>query len=87
MKKIIRRDYFPDNQKLEAQLAYIEASESNDPAKLREISERYATDLLQTPAGNNSYENIFIQQHFHTREHSTHYRVLVLVHAPCEWGL
>ncbi len=51
MKKIIRRDYFPDVQKLEAQLAYIEATESNDPVKLREISERYATDLIQTPTG------------------------------------
>lgn len=51
MRKIIRRDYFPDIEKHEAQLAYIEATESNDPVKLREISERYATDLVQTPSG------------------------------------
>ncbi len=51
MKKIIRRDYFPDVQKLEAQLAFIEASECNDSVKLREISERYATSLIQTPSG------------------------------------
>ena len=51
MNKIIRRDYFPDVHKLEAQLEFIEATESNDPVKLREISERYATSLIQTPSG------------------------------------
>ena len=55
MKKIIRRDFFPDVHKLEAQLAYIEASENNDLEKLREISERYATDLVQTPSINGKY--------------------------------
>ena len=46
---IIRRDFFPDVAKLEAQLEFIEASESNDYDKLREISERFAT-TTHTPA-------------------------------------
>lgn len=45
---IIRRDFFPDVAKLEAQLEFIEASETNDYDKLREISERFAT-TTQTP--------------------------------------
>lgn len=48
--KIIRRDFFPDLPKLEAQLAFIEATESNDVDKLREISERYPTHF-KTPSG------------------------------------
>ena len=50
---IIRRDFFPDVAKLEAQLEFIEASESNDYNKLREISERFATTShtpVATPA-------------------------------------
>ena len=43
MTTIIRRDFFPDTTKLEAQLEYLEASESNDCERLREISERFAT--------------------------------------------
>ena len=46
---IIRRDFFPDVAKLESQLEFIEASESNDYDKLREISERFAT-TTHTPA-------------------------------------
>ena len=46
---IIRRDFFPDVPKLEAQLEFIEASESNDFDKLREISERFSTSTC-TPA-------------------------------------
>ena len=49
MTTIIRRDFFPDVAKLEAQLEFIEASESNDYDKLREISERFAT-TTHTPA-------------------------------------
>lgn len=51
--KIIRRDFFPELPKLEAQLAFIEATESNDHDKLREISERYPTHI-KTPNGMNS---------------------------------
>jgi len=48
---IIRRDFFPDIPKLEAQLEFIEASQSNDHEKLREISERFsATTDTRTPA-------------------------------------
>lgn len=46
--QIIRRDFFPDVSKMEAQLEYIEATESNDQQKLREISERFGTSL-KTP--------------------------------------
>lgn len=46
---IIRRDFFPDVAKLEAQLEFIEASETNDYDKLREISERFAS-TTHTPA-------------------------------------
>ena len=49
MTTIIRRDFFPDTAKLEAQLEYLEASESNDYDRLREISERFAT-TTHTPA-------------------------------------
>jgi protein DGCR14 len=50
MGKIIRRDFFPDLPKLEAQLEYINATDSNDPVKLREISERYAKEINATPS-------------------------------------
>ena len=53
MAKIIRRDFFPDLPKLEAQLEYIEATDSDDPVKLREISERFASGQLNTPHGMN----------------------------------
>ena len=43
MTAIIRRDFFPSTAKLEAQLEYLEASETNDSDRLREISERFAT--------------------------------------------
>lgn len=46
---IIQRDFFPDVAKLEAQLEFIEASESSDYEKLREISERFAM-TIHTPA-------------------------------------
>ncbi len=49
MTTIIRRDFFPGTAKLEAQLEYLEASETNDCDRLREISERYAT-TTHTPA-------------------------------------
>lgn len=51
MAKIIRRDFFPDLPKLEAQLEYIEATDQGDTVKLREISERFANEV-KTPQGN-----------------------------------
>ena len=49
MSKIIRRDFFPEVPKLQAQLAYLEACDSNDSEKLREISERFES-VTDTPA-------------------------------------
>ena len=49
MSKIIRRDFFPDVPRLKAQLEYIEATETNDVERLKEISERFAAENL-TPA-------------------------------------
>ena len=49
LKTIVCRDFFPDVPKLEAQLEFIEASESNDYDKIREISERFST-TTHTPA-------------------------------------
>ena len=49
---IIRRDFFPDVPKLEAQLDFIEASETNDYERLRAISERFpTTQRTPQPAG------------------------------------
>lgn len=45
---IVRRDFFPDVPKLEAQLEFIEASETNDYERLRAISERFPT-VQRTP--------------------------------------
>lgn len=39
---IIQRDFFPDLTKLQVQAAYLEAVETNDVAKLREIYEKYS---------------------------------------------
>lgn len=39
---IIQRDFFPDLTKLQVQAAYLEALETNDVAKLREIYEKYS---------------------------------------------
>lgn len=46
--KIVRRDFFPDIAKMEAQLEFIEATETNDYERLRAISERFPTSL-RTP--------------------------------------
>ena len=50
MAKIIRRDFFPEVPKLQAQLAYLESADSNDPEKLKEISERFSAAANDTPA-------------------------------------
>ncbi len=41
VEKIIVRDFFPDLPKLEAQNEYLEALQSNDVRKLREIHIKY----------------------------------------------
>lgn len=49
---IVRRDFFPDVPKLQAQLEFIEASETNDYERLRAISERFPTSqYTPQPAG------------------------------------
>ncbi|XP_032425286.1 splicing factor ESS-2 homolog [Xiphophorus hellerii] len=45
LEKIIQRDFFPDVTKLQAQREYLEAEESGDLEKMREISIRYGSSL------------------------------------------
>lgn len=42
LESIIQRDFFPDLTKLQVQAAYLEAMETNDIVKLREIYEKYS---------------------------------------------
>ena len=49
MSKIIRRDFFPDIDKMEMQLEYFKASEEGDYMKMRDLSARLAT-TTRTPA-------------------------------------
>lgn len=42
LEEIIQRDFFPDLTKLQVQSAYLEALETNDIPKLREIYEKYS---------------------------------------------
>nr|CAG4646333.1 EOG090X07SU [Macrothrix elegans] len=42
LEKIIQRDFFPDLTKLQIQAAYLEALETNDVVKLRQIYEKYS---------------------------------------------
>jgi len=42
LETIIQRDFFPDLNKLQVQASYLEALESNDIPKLREIYEKYS---------------------------------------------
>ena len=42
LEEIIQRDFFPDLTKLQVQSAYLEALETNDVPKLREIYEKYS---------------------------------------------
>lgn len=42
MGKIIQKDFFPDLEKLKAQVAYLDALEKNDVVKLREIYAKYS---------------------------------------------
>lgn len=54
MTTIVQRDFFPDVAKLETQLEFIEATETNNYERLREISERFAstshTPVSATPS-------------------------------------
>lgn len=42
LESIIQRDFFPDLKKLKIQAEYLEAMETNDIVKLREIYEKYS---------------------------------------------
>ena len=42
LESIIQRDFFPDLTKLQVQATYLEAMETNDIVKLREIYEKYS---------------------------------------------
>nr|CAG4640942.1 EOG090X07SU [Eulimnadia texana] len=42
LESIIQRDFFPDLKKLKVQAEYLEAAESNDVQKMREIYEKYS---------------------------------------------
>ena len=48
---IIQRDFFPDIPKLQAQMEFIEATETNDFDRLRQISERFSTSTRTPMAG------------------------------------
>ena len=43
MGSIIERDFFPDLEKLRAQNAYLDAVDTNDVLKLRELYEKYSS--------------------------------------------
>ncbi|NP_001123264.1 nuclear protein Es2 isoform X1 [Nasonia vitripennis] len=46
--EIIQRDFFPDLEKLKAQNEYIDALESNDTKKMRELFEKYSFERPRT---------------------------------------
>ncbi|XP_041059530.1 splicing factor ESS-2 homolog isoform X2 [Carcharodon carcharias] len=54
LEEIIQRDFFPDVEKLRAQREYLEAEESGDMEKMREITIKYGSSLRkpnsETPA-------------------------------------
>ena len=74
----MRRDFFPDIAKLEAQLEFIEASESNDFERLRAISERFPT-VIRTPNTNCESHGMDRTQNFHTSQLSAWTRISELV--------
>lgn len=56
LEKIIQRDFFPDVTKLQAQKDYLDAEESGDLERMREISIRYGTSLTKsTPRSSAPY--------------------------------
>ncbi|XP_037548621.1 splicing factor ESS-2 homolog [Nematolebias whitei] len=48
LEKIIQRDFFPDVTKLQAQKDYLEAEESGDLERMRQISIRYGSSLTKS---------------------------------------
>lgn len=48
LEKIIQRDFFPDVTKLQAQREYLEAEETGDLVRMREISIRYGSSLTKS---------------------------------------
>ncbi|XP_068430243.1 splicing factor ESS-2 homolog [Clinocottus analis] len=48
LEKIIQRDFFPDVTKLQAQKDYLDAEETGDLGRMREISIRYGSSLTKT---------------------------------------
>lgn len=48
LEKIIQRDFFPDVTKLQAQKDYLEAEETGDVERMREISIRYGSSLAKS---------------------------------------
>ncbi|XP_067834224.1 splicing factor ESS-2 homolog [Heptranchias perlo] len=51
LEKIIQRDFFPDVEKLRAQREYLEAEESGDMEKMREITIKYGSSLGKPSSG------------------------------------
>ncbi|CAH1111724.1 unnamed protein product [Psylliodes chrysocephalus] len=66
--KIIQRDFFPDLEKLKAQNAYLDALESNDTLKLKELYAKYSgsqrlSERVPSPATFETPANIHNSQH------------------------
>ncbi|XP_056288388.1 splicing factor ESS-2 homolog [Pseudoliparis swirei] len=56
LEKIIQRDFFPDVTKLQAQKDYLDAEETGDLGRMREISIRYGSSLTKsTPRSSAPY--------------------------------
>ncbi|AWP15242.1 putative protein DGCR14 [Scophthalmus maximus] len=56
LEKIIQRDFFPDVTKLQAQKDYLEAEETGDLGRMREISIRYGSSVTKcTPRSSAPY--------------------------------
>lgn len=74
LEKIIQRDFFPDLPKLKAQTEYLEALESNNVAKLRQLHARYGQKPGRIPTADicelkyinqytDRYWHLFLNQH------------------------
>uniref|UniRef100_A0A674P167 Ess-2 splicing factor homolog n=1 Tax=Takifugu rubripes TaxID=31033 RepID=A0A674P167_TAKRU len=55
LEKIIQRDFFPDITKLQAQMDYIDAEETGDLQKMREISIQFGSTAKSTPRSSAPY--------------------------------
>ncbi|XP_043925715.1 splicing factor ESS-2 homolog [Protopterus annectens] len=49
LEKIVQRDFFPDVEKLRAQKEYLDAEETGDLEKMREIAIKFGSSLGKTP--------------------------------------